>query len=217
MKFIEEGVSISKLNLSSNAIKDKGVQLLSQLLKSNSDLVHLDISSNDITPHGFAILFESLKENNTIVSLNISSSEHWFKNKIGVEGCKALKELLKENIFIQLLNLSSVCLGDEGLHILTKGILFKYNSQMNLMSLQDKKSSQTSSFYSRNIQSISSLIIKSNELTPNSMESICKILSSNIILLLDLSGNKVFNPVSMKYFSRSLSNESMSLKILKLK
>ena len=62
---------------------------------------------------------------------------------------KALKELLKENIFIQLLNLSSVCLGDEGLHILTKGILFKYNSQMNLMSLQDKKSSQTSSFYSR--------------------------------------------------------------------
>ena len=210
-------VPITKLNISSNAIKDEGIEIISQVLRCRNDLIHLDVSSNEISPRGFSILFESLMQNNTLISLNISSIDHWYKNRIGIEGARALKELIKQNIFIQFLNLSSISLGDEGLEILTKGIIFKYNSQNDLFAKLRNRTNENKTFFSRNIQNISSLILKSNELTPNSMDSICNILSSNIILWLDLSNNKVFSPSSMKQFSKSISNESMSLKILKLK
>lgn len=189
-EFIKEGTGISRLNLSSNNIKDEGAQILAQIIRSFHDMIHLDISSNEITPKGCAVLFEAISESNSLISLNISSVDHSNKNRIGLEGAYALSETLNSNVFLQFLNLSSTCLGDQGLEIISNGLC---NS------------------------SIWTLILKSNDFTANWMESVCKILMYTYIWQLDLSKNRIFSHTSMRVFSECLSQEYLSLKVLKLK
>lgn len=72
-------------------------------LKVNSSLTLLDLSSNNIEDSGVTALAEALKENSTLEHLRL-----WDNKKIGVDGFKALSEMLEANKKITNIDLPSM-------------------------------------------------------------------------------------------------------------
>lgn len=114
--------NISRLYLSKNNIGDKGIEILMNGIKFNKSLVHLDISSNDLTYKGGDYVIDGLITNESIISLDIGSREGVNRNRLTSEGIKKIETLLKNNKFLQSLNISGNSLKNEGLHLIIKGL-----------------------------------------------------------------------------------------------
>lgn len=95
------------------------------MLANSSTIVYLNISSNSIKEAGAEHIFGALRYNNTLVELDISSKEGLNKNCIR-SGTRSLKESLKQNCTLAILNLANTQLNMEGLTYLTAGL--KQNS-----------------------------------------------------------------------------------------
>ena len=85
--------ALKSANLGLNDIGDEGVIAISEALKTNSTLTELMLESsrnskNKIGPAGAQALADMLKVNSALTSLNL------YNNHIGVEGGKAIAEVL---------------------------------------------------------------------------------------------------------------------------
>jgi Ran GTPase-activating protein (RanGAP) involved in mRNA processing and transport len=82
--------TLTALNLSQNAIGDRGATALAEALKLNSTLARLDLSGNAIDEAGARALASALRENHGLVSLSIGDNylgEAGAKVRFGSLGC----------------------------------------------------------------------------------------------------------------------------------
>lgn len=109
-----------KYELNNNKIGDEGCKILSQVLYQNPPIIQLNLSSNAITDVGLTLLMKALTHNHCLIDLNISSKtkEGKNRNKFSPAGFMALKDMLKHNRFLQILNISGNNLRSQGVRIL---------------------------------------------------------------------------------------------------
>ena len=120
---------ITRLDLSKNRLKDEGVAALASALAANTSLVHLNLASNEITAKGIQVLCErGLSGNETLVSLDLSSIDGLSRNRLTHLGGTYLADLVKQpESNIQILKLSGTSLGNRGLDHLLEALQHKPN------------------------------------------------------------------------------------------
>ena len=112
----------SRLILSKNDFGDNGIEVLLNSIRDNNNILELNLSSNNITPRGGNKIFEFLINQNSIISLDLSSEEGTNRNRICAEGVRLIEEVLKNNFFIEYLDLSSNSIKNEGFKYLINGL-----------------------------------------------------------------------------------------------
>ena len=113
---------ISILNLSKNNFGDEGIELLINAVKDSLSLVSLDISSNSISYKGGEHIFSIFINQQSIIHLDVSSHEGINRNRLTSKGIKNIIKYLKNNLFIESLNLSGNSLKNEGFDLICKGL-----------------------------------------------------------------------------------------------
>jgi len=91
-------------------------------IKDNLTIVHLDLSSNDLTARSGEVVFKVLENQYSIVSLDISSKQGINRNRLTHEGIKNLDNVLKNNKYLQILNISGNSIKIDGLKIIISGL-----------------------------------------------------------------------------------------------
>ena len=107
-------VTVKKLDLQSQKIKDEGVQFLAQVINSTS-LESLNISYCEIGDVGMAALSSSLRHNTTLKHLNAGG------NEFGDEGIIKLAEALNQTS-LEELDISHCNIGDNGILALAQAL-----------------------------------------------------------------------------------------------
>ncbi|MDF2965852.1 MAG: FBox-LRR protein [Rickettsiaceae bacterium] len=105
LEALEKNTSITSLDLSSNVLKDYGVERLAKVLANNScltKLTHLNLSNNEITSEGASKLLNVLADKLTIKSLDISD------NEVDKSFYETLAKCLEKNTSLQHLGLSKM-------------------------------------------------------------------------------------------------------------
>jgi len=87
-------------------------------VRRSKSLIELNLASNEITNEGMTSIFDSLSDNQSITSVNLSTVDGVSRNRLTEGAFPALKHFLKVNEFIEILDLSSVGLGNAGLETL---------------------------------------------------------------------------------------------------
>lgn len=85
------------MDLAKNNIGNLGLQKIAKALQRNTNLVSLDLGSNDIMNQGSALLFNVVKNHPTLSALTIANHDRMHRNRISVQACNELYELLAEN------------------------------------------------------------------------------------------------------------------------
>ena len=116
----------SRLILSKNNFGDKGIELLLDSINDNSNIVELNLSSNGLTSKEGNLIFEFLLNQNSIISLDLSSQDGVNKNRICAEGVKNIEKVLKNNFFLEFIDLSSNSIRNEGFKYLINGLNGNY-------------------------------------------------------------------------------------------
>ncbi|XP_051763715.1 NACHT, LRR and PYD domains-containing protein 12-like isoform X4 [Ctenopharyngodon idella] len=148
---------LRELNLSENKIGDEGLMLLSDGLKDpHCKLENLMLWGCDITAEGCAALASALRSNSLLRELDLSENKiggqgltllsdelkdpHCKLEKLWLsqcnitdEGCAALTSALRSNSHLTELNLSENKIGDEGLMLLSDGLMDPHCKLENLM------------------------------------------------------------------------------------
>ena len=96
---LTQNVSLKKLNIMENPIGDLGAAALGHIIMFNSSLETLYLTSCGITSRGFVQLATGLIYNASLKTLWLGS------NKCGMEGAKAIADMMKENKTLQVLAL----------------------------------------------------------------------------------------------------------------
>ena len=116
----------SRLILSKNNFGDKGIELLLTSINDNSNIVELNLSSNGLTQKEGNLIFEFLLNQNSIISLDLSSKDGVNKNRICADGVKNIEKVLKNNFFLEFMDLSSNSIRNEGFKYLINGLNGNY-------------------------------------------------------------------------------------------
>ncbi|MCE2993260.1 MAG: hypothetical protein ACK5WS_02900 [Alphaproteobacteria bacterium] len=127
---IKNDKSCAYLDLSSQDICDDGADKLADAMRNNTTLRVLNLNANNIRSYSVPKLCESLLHNFSLVELDLSN------NSFGIcynKAIKALTKLLKTNISIRTLKLSSIKLNFESASILAKGL--SHNTMLKVLDL----------------------------------------------------------------------------------
>jgi hypothetical protein len=64
---------------------------------------------------GSACLFDVVRKHPTLSALTIANHDRMNRNRIGVQACKNLHDLLKDNLILSYLNIADNRIGNDGL------------------------------------------------------------------------------------------------------
>ncbi|KAF9559054.1 hypothetical protein EC968_006751 [Mortierella alpina] len=137
--FMVHSPSLTILELPRNSIGDKEAQALSEVLKTNSNLVTLNVSTNKIGDNGVQTLAETLGTNRTLTTLNLRG------NMIGGHGARAHKDIgaqalskaLETNKTLVTLNLRNNSIGSHGAQALAEAL--STNMALTALGLQENE------------------------------------------------------------------------------
>ena len=136
---------LTALNLSSNSLKDEGVNAVCEAIQSNKEtkLASLNFSYNSIGPVGANAVAAMVAVTGALTALNLSSNDigsHWDYDQDEIvstpEGPKAIADALLVNGALTALDLSSNDLKDEGVCAVCEAI--QSNKETKLASLNFK-------------------------------------------------------------------------------
>ena len=119
----------SRIILTKNDFGDEGIEILLDSLKGNDNIVELNLSSNNLGVNGGKAIFNYLLEQNSIICLDLSSKEGLYRNRIYPEGVKLITNALKNNFFLEKIDLSSNSIKNEGLRYIINGLIDNINLQ----------------------------------------------------------------------------------------
>lgn len=121
-KILANSIYFAYTNLSKNKLEDFGCLYLAKNILKCLSLVHLDLSSNGLTCEGSTELLKILSYNENISSLNLCSHEGHKKNRLGLDGSKAICNYLQTSQVISILNISNTSIGPKGINYISKGL-----------------------------------------------------------------------------------------------
>ncbi|KAA0710844.1 NACHT, LRR and PYD domains-containing protein 12 [Triplophysa tibetana] len=207
--------SLVELDMSHNKLKDSGVKLISDALKSSHcQLNTLRFVGSDLSDNSCESLASVLQSSNSLRELDLSH------NKLKDSGVKLISDGLKSS-HCQLHTLRLMCcdLTDEGCESLASVLQSSKSLRELDLSFNDLKDSGVK-LISDGLKSshcqLEKLRLAGCDLTDNSCESLSSVLqSSNSLRELDLSFNNLRN--SVKLISDALKSSYCQLNTLKLK
>ena len=144
-KMVGVNGGLTALNLSSNSLKDEGVNAVCEAIQSNKEtkLASLNFSYNSIGPVGANAVAAMVAVTGALTALNLSSNDigsHWDYDQDEIvstpEGPKAIADALLVNGALTALDLSSNDLKDEGVCAVCEAI--QSNKETKLASLNFK-------------------------------------------------------------------------------
>lgn len=110
------------MDLSDNNIGLEALENLCEGIKENQALVSINLSGNIFNAECATVIFDCLKDNITVQEINIANREKMHRNRIGPKGCIALKDMLKVNRILSMLNIAGNNITAEGLKYLIEGL-----------------------------------------------------------------------------------------------
>ena len=113
----------SRIILTKNDFGDEGIQLLLECLEGNNNIVELNLSSNSLGVNGGTSVFEFLLNQDSIIYLDLSSKEGIYRNRVCAEGIKLITNVLKNNFFLEKIDLSSNSIKNEGMKYIVNGLI----------------------------------------------------------------------------------------------
>lgn len=113
---------LRSLDLKKNPLGDKGVTILMHGLKRSKQIYKVDLSSTGVTYKGGQRIFKSLRNNQSITSLSLGCIDGAFRNMVGLRGLAEFQNMLKTNQFLNILDLSSNRIMNDGFHSLIMSI-----------------------------------------------------------------------------------------------
>ena len=113
----------SRIILTKNDFGDEGIQLLLECLEGNNNIVELNLSSNSLGVNGGNSIFNFLLNQESIVCLDLSSKEGIYRNRVCAEGIKLITKVLKNNFFLEKIDLSSNSIKNEGMKYIVNGLI----------------------------------------------------------------------------------------------
>ena len=137
--------------LSDNFLGNEGIKKIADVLAKSDHIIRLDVSCNDLTNEGAAYLFETLAVNTSLIDLNISSKDGKYRNKIQARGISPLKQVLINNPYLQILNLSGNMIHNEGVQLICQGILESPNKALLSLDLSETKIDDEACEYLHNV------------------------------------------------------------------
>ena len=124
----------SRLILTKNNFGDMGIELLIDKIGNNSNIIELNLCSNNLGVKGGNIIFNYLLTQNSIISLDLSSKEGIYRNRICAEGVKLIEKVLKQNFYLEKIDLSSNSLKNEGMKYIVNGLESNFSLQNLILS-----------------------------------------------------------------------------------
>ena len=113
----------SRIILTKNDFGDEGIQLLLECLEGNNNIIELNLSSNSLGVNGGTSVFEFLLNQDSIIYLDLSSKEGIYRNRVCAEGIKLITKVLKNNFFLEKIDLSSNSIKNEGMKYIVNGLI----------------------------------------------------------------------------------------------
>ena len=113
----------SRIILTKNNFGDEGIELLLESIEGNNNIVELNLSSNSLGASGGNSIFNFLLKQNSIISLDLSSKEGLYRNRICADGVKLISKVLKNNFFLEKIDLSSNSIKNEGMKYIVNGLI----------------------------------------------------------------------------------------------
>lgn len=110
------------LDLGKNNLGNEGVAALMKGISRCKTLVSMDLGSNDIMLEGASLLFRALWTHGSLSVLTIANHDRLHRNRIGLQACEDLKEMLMKNRIISSLNIADNRIGNEGLHVISPAL-----------------------------------------------------------------------------------------------
>jgi Ran GTPase-activating protein (RanGAP) involved in mRNA processing and transport len=100
-----QNITLEELSLQFNNINNHGIIKLSPFLVNNTSLRILDLSKNIIGSPGLSQFCTFLKQNGGLIHLNLAKNKEISDED---DGLRALAECLKENAFLQSIDISGI-------------------------------------------------------------------------------------------------------------
>lgn len=203
--------TLRELNLSACKLTEKGIKSLSQMLVVNKSLTILNISSNNFGG-SIAHISYSLTINTTLRELHLSGC------KVTEHGIESLSQMLVQNKFLAILNISNNDLGDGITHI-SHSLTINTTLQelhASLCKLTEKGIKSLSQMTIVN-RSLKVLCLSGNSISDTGVTLLANALTLNSTLEeLDLSSNYHFTDTGMVALGDCLKN-NRGLQRLRLK
>ena len=127
--------TIEILELSRNALGNRGAKKIGDALITNRTLKKLDVSLNDISSRGGVSIANAARQNLTLKELNIS----W--NAIGDIGGKALGEALGSNRALRTLDISQCAIGEDATCAISEGL--RKNTTLKVLKMDHTRCGET--------------------------------------------------------------------------
>ncbi len=153
-----------------NSLGDEGVKVLVPVMRKSTSLVHVDLTSNQITNQGAALLFDALRVNQSIFCFFMRNTPGPYRNVIKPGGFVRIAPMLKQNKTLGILDVSGNSAGNVGLTHIAAGLYKNFT--------------------------LISLNISQTYIDQGSVEGVIQILKYSKVKYLDISKNKLDNPVS---------------------
>eukprot|EP01080_Neovahlkampfia_damariscottae_P001028 gene1028-9932_t len=236
-KYLSESVAkistLTTFNISANKLEPDGVKYIADSLKTNESIHTLVLNDNNMGTTGLKYLVDALKEGGEVKDGDDDDERCNIKhlivrgNKLGLHaklenkqsgnvGMKALRDMLKINQKIELLDFEDNALCNEDMKLFCEGL--KYNTSVKHLLLSnndigDDGSKTIASYLLRTCPSLESLELAGNKIGSKGLSSLCAALEKIISLKsLDLSENK-FGSDGAKHVANifSLTNPNSSV------
>jgi len=180
------------LDLSLNRIQEKGALILAEFLSKDPPIIYLDLRSNSLNPTSCSYICRGLKKNNHLSFLDFSAIDGINRNRIGLEGCKNISNLMILNQVLTHLNISLCGISSDGCLIL-HSILNKDSCLISLNISGNNFGSQGVANLlcdSGQMAILENLDLSNNDIMDSSSTLICKRFSESFPLqVINLSGN----------------------------
>ena len=113
----------SRIILTKNDFGDDGIELLLECLEGNNNIVELNLSSNSLGVSGGMSIFRFLLKQESIICLDLSSKEGIYRNRVCADGIKLITKVLRNNFFLEKIDLSSNSIKNEGMKYIVNGLI----------------------------------------------------------------------------------------------
>jgi hypothetical protein len=189
-KYVKKNKPIRHLNISNNMIKDYGLYNLKEFFKA-SMIEGINLSSNMITSVGLSHVVETMSKLSNLRYLNLGVCRNSFaKNNLGLEGAKALKELLITSQSLRTLILEENNLTKESVLLIAEGL---GSSKLNELTIrQNEVTSKGLTKILMNGVNLTKLNVADNRISNSSATALANFLvNKNSLTSLNISNNQL--------------------------
>ncbi|CAF4104263.1 unnamed protein product [Rotaria socialis] len=201
---LENNTTLTTVNLAINRIGPIGTQYLANVLKNNLTLITLELARNQITELGVKYIANALSSNRTLATLNLAG------NQIGAVGAQHLAKALQNNTTLTKLDICANQIGTTEVQHLAN--FLHTNTVLTTLNLTDNQIEGQGVQYFANALSnnttLTTLDLHFNQIGDQGAQHLANVLQNNTTLMtLDIHWNQI-GELGAQHLANALRNNS---------